>query len=51
MGIEQTDQFTLSPLPLDENAIDINKASDGLLGELYSEEGWIKKYSLEQSSE
>ncbi|CAM4503942.1 hypothetical protein FHS16_004556 [Paenibacillus endophyticus] len=42
--IEQEDQIHLK-VQLDEDAIDIKEASDGLAGELYTEDGWIIKYS------
>ena len=42
--IEQSDEFDLIA-KTDEGDISLKEISDGLCGELYSDEGWISKYS------
>src|SRR3954468_20739773 len=42
---EDSEQFTIIEKDQARAKNDIVKLSDGLTGELYSEDGWIKKYS------
>lgn len=42
---EQKDAIKLYFNSESGECIDLNKISDGLCGELYSEDGWIKKFS------
>lgn len=42
--IEQSDDFDLIA-KTDEGNISLKEVSDGLCGELYTEDGWISKYS------
>ncbi|MGZ3759795.1 MAG: hypothetical protein ACXVAY_12940 [Mucilaginibacter sp.] len=42
---EQSKAFTISEKGLIDPKEDIVEISDGLSGELYSEDGWIEKYS------
>jgi hypothetical protein len=42
---EQEDHLRLMARAADGDLVDVAEISDGLAGELYSEDGWIAKYS------
>jgi len=45
--IEQNEEYDLIKYPQDEKSefVSLRDISDGLCGELYTEDGWIEKYS------
>lgn len=45
--LEQTENVNVSVQSNDEFVPSLREASDGLSGELYSDEGWIARYSSE----
>jgi hypothetical protein len=47
---QYNEEFDIIANPESNKPVSLTKLSDGLCGELYSEDGWIKKYSKYQSS-
>jgi hypothetical protein len=49
--LEQSDKIKLSVLTDSGTVEDLNSVSDGLPGEMYSDEGWIARFSRYQEKE
>lgn len=43
--VEQEESIVVALKREDSSLIDLNQISDGLAGELYTDDGWIRKYS------
>jgi hypothetical protein len=48
---ESSDDFSIASKEQTDPQHDLGQISDGLAGELFSDEGWIKKYSKFLSQE
>jgi len=49
-GIEQEDDIEITIKRGDGSKVNLSEVSDGLAGELYSVDGWIARFSKENSS-